>query len=102
MSVEITAAGKIVGGHVMVQTLLPRVVDGNLIKLSFDGNDEFPERIMATTPTGQFAGHLNKALALVIHKSRERVIAMKAICKETSSRRTERWAVDVSYTLSPV
>jgi len=32
MSVEITAAGKIVGGHVMVQTLLPRVVDGDLIK----------------------------------------------------------------------
>jgi hypothetical protein len=50
MSVEITAAGKIVGGHVMVQTLLPRVVDGDLIKLSFDGNDEFPERITATTP----------------------------------------------------
>ena len=53
MSVEITAAGKIVGGHVMVQTLLPRVVDGDLIKQSFDGNDEFPERITATTPTGQ-------------------------------------------------
>ena len=56
MSVEITAAVKIVGGHVMVQTLLPRVVDGvdgDLIKLSFDGNDEFPERITATTPTGQ-------------------------------------------------
>lgn len=100
MSEQIIAKGKVVGGHLMSQTLLPRMVDGNSIGLYFDGTDEFPERITATTPNGQFAGHINKALALVIHESRHRVTAMSAICKETSTRRKEGWSVEVSYTLS--
>jgi len=102
MSERTTAKGKVMGGHLMAQTLEPRMVDGTSIGLHFDGTDEFPERITATTPSGQFAGHINKDLALIIHKSRHRVVAMSAVCKETSSRRKEGWSVDVSYTLSPV
>jgi hypothetical protein len=101
MSETIIVRGKVVGGHMMSHSLLPRLVDGSVIELHFDGSAAYPERITATTPDGQYAGHLNKQVADIIHKSRHRVVSMSAVCRETSSRRKEGWCVEVHYTISP-
>lgn len=86
----------------MTTTLLPRLVYGTQIGLHFDGTADFPERITATTPDGQYAGHVNFALAEVIYASRHRLISMTAVCQETSHRRAEGWVVEVSYSLRSV
>jgi hypothetical protein len=74
----------------MFHSLLPRLVDGSVIGLHFDGTAAYPERIMATLPDRQYAGYFNKQVADVIHKSRYRVISMSAVCRNNSSRRKKR------------
>ena len=85
----------------MTQSLEPRVHEGTPISLYFDPTDQYPERITIISPDGQYAGHLDKQLARAIHEYGPRVVGMSAICRETSSRRKEGWAVEVSFTLSP-
>ena len=100
MSVVFVATERVVGGHMLMTTLMPRLVDGTIISLRFDGIESYPERITASTPNGQFAGHLNLPLAEVIYASRQKVVSMSAVCRETSHRRPEGWAVEVSYTIT--
>ena len=50
MSDNFVAPRKVMGGHMMKTTLMPKLVYGTQIGLYFDGFDEFPERITATTP----------------------------------------------------
>ena len=49
MSERTTAKGKVMGGHLMAQTLEPRMVDGTSIGMNFDGTDELPERVTVFT-----------------------------------------------------
>ena len=53
---RIIVSGKVMGGHTMTSTLLPSLVNGTPIGLHFNGTADYPERITATTPDGQFAG----------------------------------------------
>ncbi len=68
MSENKIVRGKVVGGHIMSHSLLPRLVDWSVIGLHFDGTAAYPERITAITPDGQFAGHPNKHVADIIIK----------------------------------
>ncbi len=41
----IVREGASMGGHAMVNTLLPRAMPGSLLRLEFDPSTEYPERI---------------------------------------------------------
>ncbi len=83
----------------MTQSLEPRVHEGTPISLYFDSTDQYLERITIMAPDGQYVGHLDEPLTRAIHEYGSRVVGTSAICRETSSRRKERWAVEVSFTI---
>ena len=101
MTTTIISSGRVMGGHLMTQSLEPRVHEGTPLSLYFDPTDRYPERITIIAPDGQYAGHLDEPLARAIHEYGPRVVRMSAICRETSSRRKEGWAVEVLFTLLP-